>query len=294
MSAAGTAIARDLGRVDEVSREFNYANRCRVFRGKFWADSYPPEQRIYAQIAHDRNNRVMALAREVSPRRRLLDLGCGFGDLLYGLRDDFQELHGADPSAEMVAHASENLAARGVRTAYRVVRALAEDLPYEKGYFDAVVTTDTYEHIHVDQRARALAEIRRVLRPGGRLVLVTPSHRIIHAWALVDNVLTIPRQVRAGKGVMILGTTPKAYTEVFCTRRGLTRDIRAAGLTVERFERVSFYPAPERPGFLEPYLKGLFQRPRIYRAMEAAFRVARAVPILRQKMLVACIKPAEG
>ncbi len=292
MSAPGAVAAPD--RVEAVSREFNYANRCRVFRGKLWGETYPPEQRVYARIVPRRNDRVMALAREVSPRRRVLDLGCGFGDLLYGLRDDFAELYGADPSAEMVAHATENLRARAVATPFRVVRALAEALPFDDGLFDAVVTTDTYEHIHVDQRERALSEIQRVLRPGGRLVLVTPSHRVINAWAVLDNILTLPRQVREGKGVRIVGTTPKAYTEVFCTPGGLRRDLRRAGLELERFERICFYPAPERPGFLQAYLPWFFRRPRLYRLLEGTFAGVERLRLLNQKMLVCCRKPDEG
>jgi SAM-dependent methyltransferase len=281
-------------RVDVVSREFNYANRCRVFRGKLWGETYPPHERLYARIVPRRNNRVMDLAREVRPRGRVLDVGCGFGDLLYGLRDDFAELYGVDPSAEMAAHTCENLRARGVTTPFTIARALAEDLPFDDAFFDAVVTTDTYEHIHQDQRAKALAQFRRVLRPGGRLVLVTPSFWTIHAWALFDNVMTLPRQIRAKRGVMVVGTTPKAYTEIFCTARELRRRVREAGFSLERFERLCFYPAPERQGFLQPYLPWLHRRKRAYRALETMFEWAETLRILTQKMLVACRKPGLG
>ncbi|HZW11392.1 MAG TPA: class I SAM-dependent methyltransferase [Phycisphaerales bacterium] len=281
-------------RVDAVSREFNYANRCRVFRGKLWGETYPPHERLYARIVPQRNNRVMSLARAVRPAERVLDVGCGFGDLLFGLRDDFAELYGADPSAEMAAHTTENLLARGVTTPFTIVRALAEDLPFRDAFFDAVVTTDTYEHIHPEQRGKALAEFRRVLRPGGRLVLVTPSFWTIHAWAVIDNLLTLPRQVRAGRGVLLFGTTPKAYTEEFCTARTLRRDVRRAGFEPERFERLCFYPAPERQGFLQPFLPSLFRAPRLYRAIETVFEGAEALRIFNQKMLVACRRPGPG
>lgn len=68
---------------------------------------------------------------------------------------------GVDPSAAMLAHA----AARGIE----VVEGTAEDLPFQDGSFDhaLVVTTICF----VDSPAQMLAEARRVLRPGGRLVI---------------------------------------------------------------------------------------------------------------------------
>jgi len=68
---------------------------------------------------------------------------------------------GVDPSAAMLAHA----AARGIE----VVEGTAEDLPFDAGSFDhaLVVTTICF----VDSPAQMLAESRRVLRPGGRLVI---------------------------------------------------------------------------------------------------------------------------
>ena len=68
---------------------------------------------------------------------------------------------GVDPSAAMLAHA----AARGIE----VVEGTAEDLPFDAGSFDhaLVVTTICF----VDSPKRMLAEVRRVLKPGGRLVI---------------------------------------------------------------------------------------------------------------------------
>jgi SAM-dependent methyltransferase len=59
---------------------------------------------------------------------------------------------------------------------FDVVGADAAGLPFGEGTFDAVTMVETFEHIYLDDRPRALAEIRRVLRPGGRLVMSTPNH----------------------------------------------------------------------------------------------------------------------
>jgi SAM-dependent methyltransferase len=278
-------------RVAAVDREFAYENRCRVFKGKFWHETYPPHEALYQCLPDHRNQRVIA---SVSGGERLLDVGCGFGDMLYALRERYSILYGVDPSAAMVGHALDNFTRRALATPYFISQALAEELPLEDGHFDTVVTTDTYEHIHPEFRHRALTEIHRVLRPGGELVLVTPSTFWIHTYALLDNLLTLRRQIKAGKGVRILKPTPKNYTEVFCSKRGLLTDLRRAGFRIERFERVGFYPAPERQGFLQPYMPWLARRPGLHGAMLGLFKSIQAARIFNQKMLVRCVKPGSA
>lgn len=275
-------------RVGQVDREFAYENRCKVFKGKFWHETYPAHEALYQGLPDHRNARVIA---NVSGGTRLLDVGCGFGDMLFALRDRYTALVGVDPSAAMVGHALDNFAKRGLTTPYQVTQALAEALPLGDGQVDTVVTTDCYEHIHPEFRAQALGEIFRVLRPGGELVLVTPSTFWIHAYALMDNLLTLRRQIKAGKGVRIFKPTPKNYTEVFCSKRGLMSQLRRAGFKVERFERVGFYPAPERQGFLQPYMPWIAKHRRLHGAMLGLFQAIQGLRVFNQKMLVRCVKP---
>ena len=281
----------DGDRLRSISEEFGYAGRCKVFRGKFWDETYAPALAIYARLVHHRNERVMAHA---GNGQRLLDVGCGFGDLLYRLRGRFAELHGVDPSIDMVEHARDNMERRGLTSNCSIVRALAENLPFEDDWFDTVLMADTYEHIHPPQREAALREVRRVLRPGGRFIIVTPSVRAIHAWAFVDNLLTIRRQMKAREGIRIFSATPKEYCEVFCTKWGLLGDLKRAGFRVASFERVGFYPAPERPGFLEPYLYKLHKRPRAYAACARLFLWIERRRLLNQKMLMTCVVEPEN
>jgi SAM-dependent methyltransferase len=288
MTAGASQGGSTAARVTEVDREFAYENRCKVFKGKFWHETYPAHEALYQGLPDHRNSRVIA---NVSGGTRLLDVGCGFGDMLYALRDRYTALYGVDPSGAMVGHALDNFAKRGLATPYQVTQALAEALPLGDGQVDTVVTTDCYEHIHPEFRPKALAEIHRVLRPGGELVLVTPSTFWIHAYALLDNLLTLRRQVRTGKGVRILKPTPKNYTEVFCSKRGLLSELRRAGFKVERFERVGFYPAPERQGFLQPYMPWISRHRRLHGAMLGLFRAIQSLRVFNQKMLVRCVKP---
>lgn len=95
---------------------------------------------------------------------RVLEVGCGSGDLMISLRGIAGLVAGVDLSAAGLGIAR----GRGL-----VSCALAETLPFPDGSFDAVVGQHLIEHL--PDAASALTEWRRVLRPGGRVVLVTPN-----------------------------------------------------------------------------------------------------------------------
>lgn len=96
-----------------------------------------------------------------------LDLGCGDGRLSALI--DADELTLADVSDVVLQRAARRLPAAQVV-------ALAPDaaLPLPDNAFDLVLCTETIEHIRDIQLL--LSEVRRVLRPGGRLALTTPAH----------------------------------------------------------------------------------------------------------------------
>ncbi len=98
----------------------------------------------------------------LAPGARLLDLGCGPGHSLAFLSASFR-VYGLDANEAMLAQA-------GVRAPQAaLVRAQAESLPFEDGSFDGVLA-ECVLSLCVQQEA-VLAEIRRVLRPGGSLLL---------------------------------------------------------------------------------------------------------------------------
>src|SRR3954466_1227700 len=96
----------------------------------------------------------------------LLDAGCGSGGMLAKLRREFPEaeLTGIDESE----HAIELCRARN--TGARLVRAGVHELPFPDAAFDVVLSLDVWVNAGVDD-ALAAHETRRVLRPGGKLIL---------------------------------------------------------------------------------------------------------------------------
>jgi SAM-dependent methyltransferase len=105
---------------------------------------------------------------ELSPADRLLEMGCGEGGNLYHLRDRGRLRVGIDASAKKAAFAARHANARAL-----VADAAA--LPFGEASFDAVLIRDLLHHVR--DRGRVLAEARRVLRHGGKLLLIEPNAR---------------------------------------------------------------------------------------------------------------------
>ena len=110
-----------------------------------------------------------ALSGWLSPRGRLLDAGCGSGGMLEFLRLRMGNLHvtGIDVAEHAVWHCRE----RGLNN---VQKGTVEALPFADAAFDAVLSLDVLYHAEVDEE-RALAEMGRVLRQNGLLVLNLPA-----------------------------------------------------------------------------------------------------------------------
>jgi SAM-dependent methyltransferase len=110
-----------------------------------------------------------------APGRRLADIGGGTGNYAHALAGEGWQPTVVDRSAQMLAQAS----AKGLKT----VRASATRLPFADTSFEAAMLVSMLHH--VDDAAQALAEAKRVLRPGGRLaVMVFTREDIADAWCL--------------------------------------------------------------------------------------------------------------
>ncbi len=132
---------------------------------------------------------------------RVLEIGCGAGGML-GPLQRYGQVHGMDIDAEYLGYCRN----RGFT---RLLCGSGHDLPFRDGSFDVVALFDTIEHI--PDEARALAEVRRVLRPGGTLFVSVPAYEWL--WSNNDDI---------------------AHHQRRYTRGRLQRSLRKAGLTVRR------------------------------------------------------------
>lgn len=190
----------------------------RFFDAWSYIYDFPWVQRATYRPVH---NAVLRAVRS-TPCRRVLDLGCGTGQLALRIEETLPKARvvGCDFSAGMLHRA----AAR--RTHVRWVRGDAGRLPFQDGAFDAIVSTEAF-HWFPDQDA-ALAECFRVLVPGGQLLL-----------AVVNTPATLVSEA------MYVGSRLLGEPFYWPTTRELRQRVEAAGFAVNRQRRIF-----RVPGFL--------------------------------------------
>jgi SAM-dependent methyltransferase len=189
---------------------------------------------------------ILPLAAEhLAGARRILDVGCGEGQIsrLAAALPGVEQVVGVDPTAAQLALAS----ARGGDVA--LVRSGASGLPFPDRCFDAVIACLVFEHIRaVDE---ALAEVGRVLVPGGRFVFML-NHPLLQTpgsgW--IDDTILDEQYWRIGPYLVEDDSIEEVAKDVFIPfiHRPLSRYVNglvAAGLLVTRMEE----PAPP-PGFI--------------------------------------------
>lgn len=125
------------------------------------------------------HRQVVALL-ELGSGCRVLDVGCATGALTARIARTCVslggEVVGIDAAAKMIEAARRK---HGQEPNLSFEAVLAEELPYENGSFDRVVSTFFFHHVNRELKERALAEMHRVLRPGGWVVVVdvdVPTH----------------------------------------------------------------------------------------------------------------------
>ena len=123
-----------------------------------------------------------------APGESVLDVGCGTGTLAIAImpRVGEGEVHGIDASPEMIEVAQEK--ARKTRSEIAFQVALIEAIPFPNGSFDLVTSSPMLHHLPDDLKRRGFAEIRRVLKPGGRFLAMDFA---AHSHSPIGHLLSI-------------------------------------------------------------------------------------------------------
>lgn len=117
-------------------------------------------------------NKVLRLA-DLAPGESVLDVGCGTGTLAIGVKQRLGPdgaVYAIDASPQMLARARAKAKRRSVSVSFE--HAAAEALPFPDTSFDVVFNTIMLHHLPRQARLECLSETRRVLKPGGRFVVV--------------------------------------------------------------------------------------------------------------------------
>ncbi len=149
-----------------------YANRVSIVRGVVYA-------RLQAALDLVRQDR----------RARVLDFGCWDGHFLPSLLKHFDDVWAVDddsasilealPSRSTILQVARDLCEAELGAGGRVglTKASGFDLPFRGGDFDVVFCLDTLTHVEEAARPRVIAELRRIVRPGGQVIVSLPVER---------------------------------------------------------------------------------------------------------------------
>jgi len=167
-----------------------------------WAGWYDAITNLILQPSQDSLGRLA----QVKAGDMVLDVGCGSGRLTMaaqGWAGSGGQAVGLDPSPEMIEVARKNAARAGLKARFEL--GVVEKLPFPDASFDVVLNRLMLHHLPGDLKQRGLAEMRRVLKPGGLCLVVDfepPKSGLLRL--IVENHMTPMADVDVRKYVSLL------------------------------------------------------------------------------------------
>jgi ubiquinone/menaquinone biosynthesis C-methylase UbiE len=131
----------------------------------------------------------------LQPHFKVLDIGCGTGAVALMIKQMHPtvDVVGLDPDANALARAQRKASRAGV--SIRFDRGFADALPYEPDVFDRVFSSMMFHHLRRSERETALREVRRVLKPAGRLEFLDLVSTGRSGHGLLARILHPPKQL---------------------------------------------------------------------------------------------------
>jgi SAM-dependent methyltransferase len=217
----------------------------RVNRDDPRVGGHPIFARIYDRLLAGTERAGLAEIRRdliASATGRTIELGAGTGHNLEHYTDAVTELILAEPDPHMATRLRSRLAEEGTSAGRpSVIEASAEDLPFDDGSFDTVVATLVF--CTVEDPERAIAEARRVLVEGGRLLYIEHVRSSSPRLAWWQDRLERPWGFFAG------GCHPNRPTDQL---------VAGAGFWIDHLERGAL---PKAPRIARPLIHGVARRP---------------------------------
>src|SRR5262245_42864050 len=172
--------------------------------------------------------RICELVRAQLPCKAFLDAGCGDGRYLAALAPELPARRAGVDLSERILETARARADADFRP------ASLERLPFADGEFDLVLCSQVIEH--VPDAGRAVAELHRVLEPGGKLVISTDNERntVTRALNAPRNLVVRTLRLRGARGRIESPATPY-------TRESFRSLLEAGGFVVEHLETFRFH-----------------------------------------------------
>jgi ubiquinone/menaquinone biosynthesis C-methylase UbiE len=155
-----------------------------------WARFYDPVTSLCTLGHRAQLRRETVDLAGIQPGAAVLDVGCGTGDVALAAHqrtDPTGTVCGIDPAPEMIAVARRKAARAGVDVNFQI--GVIEGLAFPTASFDFVLSSLMMHHLPHDVKRRGLAEIMRVLRPGGRVLIIDAKRPAVWLGRVMTTVL---------------------------------------------------------------------------------------------------------
>jgi ubiquinone/menaquinone biosynthesis C-methylase UbiE len=202
-----------------------------------WASEYDFFTSLLGLGMNRPNSRMIVEMAGIMPGDKILDIGCGTGNLTFTARKAVGAsgvAYGIDASPEMIDVAQKKAKRLGSDTVFDL--GLIEKMPYPDEAFDVAISRLVIHHLPDDLKRQGLAEISRVLKPGGRVFLADfnpPANPILAhvTMAMVGhgmmqtNMLALPGMLaQAGFVEVASGPTRSAFLAFVSARKPASND----------------------------------------------------------------------
>ncbi len=208
----------------------------------YWEDVYRDEG-LQGLIYRERMETVLRWVSELGLPygAAVLDAGCGAGLLAAEMAMCGLEVTGTDSSPKMVNRARSRARRLGLHGSVRVALADAHQLPFADGELDLVVALGLLPWLH--DALGAVAEMARVLRPGGWLVVTADNRARLNLLTEPrENPLLIPLKLARGAWKRVRGRLPSEPSSHLHAPPQIDRMLAAAGLEVVRRTTIGYGP----------------------------------------------------
>jgi ubiquinone/menaquinone biosynthesis C-methylase UbiE len=162
----------------KIQRKFTMIESQRSFLPAAGHDLFLPLYDPFARLMGADRARSMLLGQAaLRPHQRILEVGCGTGSLTVQIKRRFPDVEvvGLDPDRKALARAKRKAERAAVSIAFD--QGFADAMGYQSESFDHVFSCLMFHHLEHDDKVKMLLEVRRVLKPGGRLELLDLEQR---------------------------------------------------------------------------------------------------------------------
>ena len=184
-------------------------------------------------------DRAEIILSEMATRKKVLEIGCGRGFYLKALNEINSEMNitGVDLNEKYLKVAREYINNKKIK----ITSGDATNLKFENDSFDGVVASEILEHIPDDKKA--LKEIERILKPGGKVIISVPNKNYPFLWDPLNWTLERLFKTHVSKNIWWLAGIWADQVRLY-GEEDLVKKIKNSGLDVKKIWRTTKYCWP--------------------------------------------------